>query len=126
MIISFSVIYQSNLYTFVSDEAFQKLCDGLFEKFKESPAHTDQQEWEPGQGVVSFYAKDQAWCRANIVTIEPTRAYVSCQVETVKASYQSFYKEQCKEHDSLMFCIEVLMIAFTYSFTSHLFKKCSY
>ena len=26
---------------------------------------------------MSFYAKDQAWCRANIVTIEPTRVYVS-------------------------------------------------
>ena len=65
------------MHFFSSDEAFQKLCDGLFEKFKDSPAHTDQQEWEPGQGVVSFYAKDQAWCRANIVTIEPTRVYVS-------------------------------------------------
>ena len=27
--------------------------------------------------ILSLYAKDQAWCRANIVTIEPTRVYVS-------------------------------------------------
>ena len=27
--------------------------------------------------ILSLYAKDQAWCRANIVTIEPTRIYVS-------------------------------------------------
>ena len=61
-----------------SDEPFQKLCDGLFEKFKDSPPHGDQQEWVQGQGVVAYYVKDEAWCRANIVTVEPARVYVCC------------------------------------------------
>ena len=62
---------------FFTDEPFQKLCDGLFTKFKDSTPHSDQQEWVQGQGVVAFYVKDEAWCRANIITIEPARVYVS-------------------------------------------------
>ena len=60
-----------------SDEPFQKLCDNLFEKFKDSVPHFDEQIWVQGQGVIAYYVKDEAWCRATIVTIEPSRVYVS-------------------------------------------------